>query len=110
MRDSGKSERLFPEMKRAKDGTYSYNYSKWYSRFLNGIGIKRSDLVFHSFRHLFEEAAMRTGMQDSMVDSLQGHKLDKMKAVYVQNVDLQMKNEFVQKIKFEGLDLSHIYV
>ena len=75
VRDDEKSERMFPEMKRGKDGTYSYNYSKWYGRFLKGIGIKRADLVFHSFRHLFEEAAMRTGMQDSMVDSLQGHKL-----------------------------------
>ena len=110
VRDSGKSTRLFPEMKRGKDGTFSYNYSKWYARFLNNLGIKRPDLVFHSFRHLFEEACMNTGMQDSMVDILQGHKLDKMKAHYVDKIDLQMKNEFVQKIKYEGLDLSHIFV
>ena len=45
-----------------------------------------------------------------MVDSLQGHKLDKMKAVYVDKLDLRMRNEFVQKITYEGLDLSHLYV
>ncbi len=105
------SVRLFPDAKKAKDGTYSGNFSKWYNaQYLVSVGVKRPKIVFHSYRHLFEDAAMNTGMNDSMVDMLQGHKLEGMKSVYALNLDLKLKDSFVQKIKYEGLDLSHIYV
>lgn len=104
--------RLFPEIKRAKaDGTYSYTFSKHFNgRFLPYVGVKRDGIVFHSFRHSFEDACLNTGMQDSMVDMLQGHKLEGMKSVYASRIDLKLKNEFVQKIEYEGLDLSHLHV
>ena len=104
-------KRLFPEMKANPDGKYTEYASNWFNaRFLKGLGIKRKDLVFHSLRYCFEDAIMNTGAQDSMVDMLQGHILEKMKRVYVTDIDLKMKNEFVQKIEYEGLDLSHIFM
>ena len=44
-------ERLFSDAVLSGDGTYSSTFSKWFSRYLDNIGIKTDKTSFHSFRH-----------------------------------------------------------
>jgi len=104
-------QRLFPELVRSKaDGTYSFAFSKWFARFLKQTGVKTSRNCFHSFRHGFEDACRAAGVASDIIDTLQGHKLPSMRAVYGSGFALPVLAEAIRKINYEGLDLSHLYL
>jgi integrase len=67
-----KIERLFPELTLGKTGYYSDPFSKWFGRFLNSVGITRTNVGFHSFRHGFRDALREAGVHDERVRELGG--------------------------------------
>ena len=53
-----KQHKLFSELKYSQKQGYGTAIQKWFARYLDSIGIKGKDKVFHSFRHTFETKAL----------------------------------------------------
>ncbi|MBJ6988861.1 site-specific integrase [Devosia sp. MC521] len=70
---SGKQKRLFPDIDKAADGTYSSAFSKWFGNFLKACGVKTKKNSFHSFRHTFEDACRAGGVPMEYINAIQGH-------------------------------------
>lgn len=69
------SERLFPELGWNDNHGYSKAPSKWFNRYITGLGLKcdpeRKD--FHSFRHTVADHLKQQGVPESLVGGLLGH-------------------------------------
>lgn len=64
--------RLFPALKPGKKGNYSHNFSKWYGRFMDSIGLTDPALVFHSYRHGFRDACRDADIPEETAHALGG--------------------------------------
>lgn len=53
-----KKHKLFSELTYRSQSGYKSIIQKWFARYLDSIGIKGKDKVFHSFRHTFETKAL----------------------------------------------------
>jgi len=70
----GRNEsRIFGDLEIGYNGSYSYNFTKWYSRFLTRLGIKKDGLCFHSFRHTFIDGMRNAGVEKAITMKLVGH-------------------------------------
>jgi integrase len=67
-------QRLFPDIHRSKDQSYSSVFSKRFRRLLTVLGIKRQGLCFHSFRHTFIDGMRNTGVEKAIVMAITGHQ------------------------------------
>lgn len=102
--------RLFPEIKPDSLGYLSGNYSKWFARFLAKVGVKTSRNCFHSFRHTYRDAMRKAKISRDTVVSIGGWTEAKTSDNYGDGFfALDAKRE-LDKITFDGLDLSHLYV
>jgi integrase len=70
---TAKQRRLFPDIEKAADGTYSSSFSKWFGNFLKACGVKTKKKSFHSFRHTFEDACRAGGVPLEYINAIQGH-------------------------------------
>jgi integrase len=70
---AAKQKRLFPDIDKAADGTYSSAFSKWFGNFLKACGVKTKKKSFHSFRHTFEDACRAGGVPLEYINAIQGH-------------------------------------
>jgi integrase len=100
--------RLFPELPMGADGYYSSPFSKHYGRFLKSVGVKTRKNAFHSFRHSFEDACRDSDIATEVMDALQGHGAEGMKARYGKGFFLKKLGEAMARLRYEGLDLSHL--
>jgi len=101
--------RFFPEMRKSDDGHYSSAYSRPFGHFLTSIAVKTGRNSFHSFRHNFEDAALDCLIPQDIVDALQGHSSAGMAKRYGTGLrKLRVLDEQMQKLRYEGLDLSHL--
>lgn len=99
--------RLFPELPKSTDGTYSTSYSTKFSNTLRAVNIKHGKISFHSFRHNFEDACRNSRIPGDFMNALQGHAEKGMAGRYGNGLyGLQLLNDEMQKLKYEGLDLS----
>lgn len=64
--------RLFPQLELGPHGNFTHEFSKWWGRFLDEIGLREPALTFHSFRHGFRDAARRAGISLEIIDALGG--------------------------------------
>lgn len=102
-----KQKRLFPEMPRAADHTYSTAYSRKFSNLLKALGIKHKRNAFHSLRHSFEDASLDSRIPQEFVNALQGHSETGMAGRYGAGLrGLKALSEEMEKFEYEGLDLS----
>ncbi|XPF94274.1 DUF6538 domain-containing protein [Colwellia sp. RE-S-Sl-9] len=70
-------KRLFPDLPQSAGGSYSDNFSKWFSRFLNSLNIKNNGVCFHSFRHGFRDAIREAQIPKELGAALGGWKASK---------------------------------
>lgn len=68
-----KQKRLFPDIQKGADGTYSSAFSKWFSNFLKACRVKTKKKSFHSFRHTFEDACRAGSVPLEYINAIQGH-------------------------------------
>jgi integrase len=104
-----KSDRLFPLCERAKDESFS-PFSKHFRNVLTACGIKRSGVVFHSFRHLFEDAMRAAKLDGEVRRRLTGREIEGSVALYGDGYPVSVLKEEIDKVRYVGLDLSHLYV
>jgi integrase len=64
--------RLFPALTPGARGNHSHNFSKWFGRFMDSIGLSNPSLVFHSFRHGFRDACRIADIADDTAHALGG--------------------------------------
>jgi len=107
-RRSEKQLRLFPEMPKGSDGYYSSPYSRRFRRLLESVGAKHAKNSFHSFRHSFEDACRNSGISSDIMNALQGHSERGMADRYGSGFHLKRLAEAIEKLSYDGLDLSHL--
>ncbi|WCS25220.1 site-specific integrase [Methylobacterium sp. NMS14P] len=107
MRKAG-VERLFPDIVRGADGYFS-PFSKWFSRFLAEVGVKRDRNAFHSFRHTFRDAMREAAVPLDAVVALGGWEASGTQADYgTGQITAPRLLCHIERIRYDGLDLSHL--
>jgi integrase len=111
----GEAAPLFPLLKPGPRGGYAEGWSKWFGRYIRGIGIRNTDRVFHSFRHGFKDALRAAGESEDINDALTGHSGGGVGRSYgakemMRRFGLPRLAEAVAKVQYPGLDLSHLYI
>jgi integrase len=88
--------------------------SKWFARFLShaigGAKKKSGKLAFHSFRHTVKDALRDAGVEDRTQDALLGHETEHVSSRYGVGYKPARLCEELSKIRYEGLELSHLYL
>lgn len=102
-------KRLFPDVTIGSDGYFSTNFSKFFGRFLSGIGVKEEGKSFHSFRHTFADACNNGGAGASEKKALMGHSEGGMSDRYGEGFNLKTLKNAMVKVSYEGFTLSHLY-
>lgn len=102
--------RLFPDLHKGADGTWSSPFSKYFHRFRISLGITRPKIAFHSLRHTFEDACRNSGVKLEEINALQGHSAGGMAAVYGEGFAVETLARVMKKVEHKGLDLSHLYI
>ena len=103
--------RLFPELPKGKAGYYSDPFQKWFRRFLLKIDAKTSKTSFHSFRHCFRTALDDADISAERVRVLGGWaRGGGTENMYGSGYRASALAEEIEKVRYDGLDLSHLYV
>ena len=105
-----KHQQLFPELKADHMGKLTGNWSKWWGRYARTNGITDKRKVFHSFRHSFKDACRECGIEEAIHDALTGHSGGGVGRSYGgQMYPLPPLIKAMEKLKYKGLDLSHLH-
>jgi integrase len=113
-KQGGRTARLFPLLKPGPRGGYAEAWSKWFGRYIRGLGITNKDRVFHSFRHGFKDALRAAGESEDINDALTGHSGRGVGRSYgakemMRRFGLPRLAEAVAKVRYPCLDLSRLY-
>lgn len=103
--------RLFPDNARGADGYYSTPFGKWFARFKKITLGENCKATFHSFRHHFRDAMRDAEISVEFVEALGGWGDEKRSEErrYGTGASLHRLREQIEKVKYPGLDLSHLY-
>jgi integrase len=94
------SGRIFPEIKKGKDGDHSHYYSKWWRRYAGRIGFKSPKTTFHSFRHNFLDALRAAELPEYINKALMGHSDKGVHSQYGSGVTLGSLKSAIDKIEY----------
>jgi hypothetical protein len=107
--------RLFPELSAGSTGYFSNSFSKWFARFVESALGRSTNATFHSFRHQFRDATRAARLSVESVARLAGWEsgnLNQQRQVFQYGGGeelLRMLADDIAKVKYPGLDLSHLY-
>ncbi len=101
-----KSEkRLFSDIQMGKNKTYSYIFSKRFTRTLEKLDIKRNGLCFHSFRHTFIDGLRNAGVERHIAMIVTGHSSSKdVHDHYGQGYSMAFLQEQINKLSFPEIE------
>lgn len=101
---------LFPEV--LVDGrSPGYRSSKLFTNFRKAVGVNSDGVCFHSFRHTFRDALRNAGIDREIAEVLGGWSNDnRTSSRYGEGYAIEALSESIAKVKYEGLDLSHLHV
>jgi integrase len=108
-----KPGRLFPALRKDKYGRLGTQYSTWFGRYMDDLGLVDPQLVFNSFRHSFIEeckSKVHEGVPSEVREAMVGHLSPKQiemtygKAVY----PLAPMSSAIAHVRFDGLDLRKV--
>jgi integrase len=113
-RERGCDARLFPQLNPGPRGGFGEAWSKWFGRYIRGLGIRNRDRVFHSFRHGFKDALRSARVSEDINDALTGHAGGNSVARgygakdMLRRFGLPALADAVSKVAYPGLDLSYL--
>lgn len=102
---------------RAKNGSGAATLNHYFPRFIPKVfntthlpnaGINDKRKSWHSFRHTFKTGLSRAGVVKGVRDDLCGHRDYSAGAAYVHETSVEAMRDAVEKLHFDGLDLSHL--
>lgn len=105
-----RERRLFPDLNKGVNGYYSNPFSQSFGRFLKEINIKTSKISFHSFRHTYRDALRHADISVERVKALGGWANTETHEDYGSGFKPSVLFEEIKKVRYDGLDLSHLYV
>lgn len=109
-------KRLFAEHK--NDNNYKRwgnALGKWYSRYIDQIGLVDERLSYHSFRYTFKQQCAKCGIDSEVRDALTGHWVSRSTPGrgYLRAPERQYPFPAlvaaIRKLSYSDLDLSHLY-
>lgn len=116
VRGAGKQQ-LFPTLRNDnKYKLWSNALGKWFSRYIDSIGLTDDRLCFHSFRFSFRQWCTHSGISDEVRDALTGHWVSDATPgrgymrVAERQYPFPLLVEAMQSLHYGGLDLKHLYV
>jgi len=113
-KSGGQSARLFPKLTPGPKGGFGEAFSKWFGRYKRKLGITNPNSVFHSFRHGFKDALRAADVKEDINDAITGHSGGNAVArgygwkEMARRFGFQRLSEAVEKVRYPGLDLSHV--
>ena len=107
LKQRGEKE-LFPELRPDCKGTLLGNWSKWFNRYLDGLGIDQRGLNFHSFRHSLKYFGRVSGMPEEILDRLQGHTPENVGSKYGGAFPLSRLSSTLEMLTVDGLQIGHL--
>ena len=99
---NSKAVKLFPNLKSETNTRYGSAISRWFSRYLKNLGIKKKGKNFHSFRHTVVNHLTSKQVYESFIKELVGHSHGTMTMdVYAGRKPLEvLLNECVVKLDY----------
>lgn len=91
--------RLFSDIKFGVHGQPSHEFSKFFARLMDIVGLTDPDLVFHSWRHGAEDAFRNANVQPYVTDRIIGHADNTMAGKYGKGVSLEVMADAVAVMK-----------
>ena len=89
-------KRLFSEVTLGADGQASTQFSKFFARLLDQVGLTDTALTFHSFRHGAEDAFRNASLPQYVIDSVMGHSDGKVSSSYGEGPSLSLKADAIK--------------
>ena len=110
--EKGETKKLFPDLNPSGRGYYSERMSRWFNEgFLPKTGSKTDKTSFHSFRHTFRDELRIINAPPAVVQGLGGWKAEHgVSSQYGSGLPVDQLAHWIEQIRFEGLDLSHLYL
>jgi integrase len=107
----GPRSRLFPDLPTATKGYASNNFSRWFGRFLDSLGIDDPKKTFHSFRHTFRDAMIVGGVAPEIRDRMGGWAPTTTGQKYGGSAEVKAKTYApeIAKVSYSTLSLDHLY-
>ncbi|MBN9317028.1 MAG: site-specific integrase [Devosia sp.] len=105
----GSSRRLFPSLKPDRHGYIAAPVSRWFSRYRKKAGVTDSRKVFHSLRHTFRSAMRRAEVSHDVAVKIGGWSAKGLGDHYGTDNLVKLSREQLNRIEYDGLDLSHLY-
>jgi integrase len=104
------SGQIFPGLSRGgPDRKFNWYFTKAVGARFEALGITRDRVTFHSLRKNVGTALERARVPESEVVQVLGHeKMSMSYSVYSLGLELGALRNIVEKIRYPGLDLSHI--
>ena len=108
-REAGEA-RLFPDLPRGKDGGHSSIFQKRYGRHLRAIKAYTPKTTFHSYRHCATDALREARVPPERIRAIMGWAGGGMEeTTYGGGYLASTLTREVAKIRYPGLDLSHLH-
>jgi integrase len=109
--EHGQASRLFPDLSLSTTGYASNNVSKWFARFLSGVGVVDRQKTFHSFRHSFRDGLRLARIAPENADLLGGWAARTTGQRYggSRTVKAATLAPELAKLRYQGLDLRHLH-
>lgn len=108
--------RLFPLLKSSPTRPLTAAFSQWFGNHKRKVlGITDKRKTFHSFRHGFKDACRECLIPIELHDKLTGHKSAAAYGSSIgdgyggENYPIKPLSTAMQTLRYEGLDLSHLY-
>lgn len=96
--------RLFPEIEPGADGYYSNNFSKYFGRHLDRLGLTSKKLTFHSFRHNLTDSLVHNGVGDMLVKAILGHTNHSVTGNYGSRPPVATLYQVILKVGTAGIE------
>lgn len=90
--------------------TGTSDFSAWFGKYCDTLGLEDPLTVFHSFRHSFVEQCREAEIDLEIRNMLVGHtSMKTMGEEHYNAISLRKRNDHLQRVRYPGLNLSHLY-
>ena len=105
------NKRIFFTLKPNTRGEYSAQPSKWFGKMLDDLGLKQKGLCFHSWRHTARTILRNNNCLIDRVQLIQGWEGANSLSEHYGTISIKvLADELNDKLRYDGLDLSHLYI